>query len=54
MLQRERRLGKNKFGWYRQGKEVALAVARGLHFLHTSGVIHRYAHTCNASCFQRL
>ena len=42
-LRRELRLGTHEFDWYSRGKEVALAVAQGLHFLHTSGVIHRCA-----------
>ena len=40
-LHRERKEGKHDLDWYNKGKEVALAVAQGLHFLHTSGVIHR-------------
>lgn len=49
-LQREVRLGTHEFDWYHRGKEVALAVARGIHFLHTSGVTHRFAHTCDVHC----
>ena len=44
-LRREQRLGAHEFDWINKGKEVALAVAKGLHFLHTSGVIHR-CHPC--------
>lgn len=40
-LMKDGRIGSNRFGWYNKGKVVALEVARGLHFLHTSGVIHR-------------
>ena len=37
-----------KFAWARHGKQVAVDVARGLHFLHASGVEHGYApcHAC--------
>ena len=31
------------FDWDNKGKHVALAVARGLHFLHKNDVIHRFA-----------
>ena len=42
-LRRELRLGTHEFDWCNKGKEVALEVAQGLHFLHSSGVIHRCA-----------
>ena len=42
-LRRELRLGTHEFDWCNKGKEVALEVAQGLHFLHNSGVIHRCA-----------
>jgi hypothetical protein len=29
------------FAWAGPGKAVALDISRGLHFLHTSGVVHR-------------
>jgi hypothetical protein len=29
------------FAWYGAGQHIALDVARGLHFLHSSSVIHR-------------
>lgn len=29
------------YAWGRHGKSVALDISRGLHFLHTSGVVHR-------------
>ncbi len=32
-----------KFGWYEKGRRVALDVSKGLHFLHSNNVIHRYA-----------
>ena len=34
--------GTHIFDWDNKGKHVALAVARGLHFLHENDVIHRY------------
>lgn len=30
------------FAWGRRGGQVALDIARGLHFLHSSGIIHRF------------
>ena len=33
--------GTDEYDWYNKGKDVALAVARGLHFLHRNGVVHR-------------
>ena len=33
--------GTNEYDWYNKGKDVALAVARGLYFLHRNGVVHR-------------
>lgn len=42
-LSEERRLGLHVFDWDRKGKQVALSVAQGLHFLHTIGIIHRCA-----------
>ncbi len=30
------------FDWENRGKHVALAIARGLHFLHQNDVIHRF------------
>ena len=50
VLRREQRLGTHEFDWSNKGKEVALAVAQGLHFLHTSGVIHRRAEFRGAVC----
>lgn len=38
----------NEFAWERRGQQVALDIARGLHFLHSSGVIHR----CESRWFQ--
>lgn len=32
------------FIWTQQGKSIALDISRGLHFLHTSGVVHRCDH----------
>lgn len=37
----------NEYAWDRRGAQVALDVARGLHFLHSSGVIHRDIKTSN-------
>ena len=31
----------SEYDWYNKGKDVALAVARGLYFLHRNGVVHR-------------
>ena len=31
----------HEFDWYNKGKDVALAVARGLNFLHKNNVVHR-------------
>lgn len=31
----------HEFDWDNKGKQIALDVAQGLHFLHTSGVVHR-------------
>lgn len=28
------------FGWYRRGKQVALDVASGLHYLHSHRIVH--------------
>jgi len=39
---RDIRQGTSEYDWYNKGKDVALAVARGLHFLHHNGVVHRY------------
>lgn len=36
----------DEYAWERRGAQVALDIARGLHFLHSSGVIHRCAFTC--------
>ena len=40
---RDIRQGTSEYDWYNKGKDVALAVARGLHFLHRNGVVHRHA-----------
>lgn len=34
-------LDTHDFDWNNKGKQIALQVAQGLHFLHTSGVVHR-------------
>jgi len=34
------------YAWAGHGKSVALDISRGLHFLHTSGVVHRCSHSC--------
>ncbi len=31
----------DEYAWHDRGRQIALDIARGLHFLHTSGVIHR-------------
>ena len=31
----------DEYGWYKRGRKVAMDITRGLHFLHTCGVIHR-------------
>ena len=33
----------NDFAWHQRGQHVALDIAQGLAFLHSSGVIHRYS-----------
>ena len=33
--------GTRVFDWRNKGRDVALAVARGLHFLHQQNVVHR-------------
>ena len=40
-LSRELHEGTHDFDWYNKGKDVALAVARGLNFLHNNNVVHR-------------
>ena len=37
------------FAWTGPGKSVALDISRGLHFLHTSGVVHRSRSPTDAS-----
>ena len=44
---RDIRTGSSEYDWYNKGKDVALAVARGLHFLHRNGVVHRYTKSYN-------
>jgi serine/threonine protein kinase len=41
VLSRELHNGTHEFDWYNKGKDVALAVARGLNFLHNNNVVHR-------------
>jgi hypothetical protein len=41
---RDIREGTSDYDWYNKGKDVALAVARGLYFLHRNGVVHRRVH----------
>ena len=38
----DNKIGTHIFDWDNKGKHVALAVARGLHFLHQNDVIHRF------------
>ena len=33
--------GTHEFDWWHRGQDVALAMAKGLHFLHKNGIIHR-------------
>jgi hypothetical protein len=40
-LSRELHNGAHDFDWYNKGKDVALAVARGLNFLHNNNIVHR-------------
>ena len=35
--------GTHELDWSNGGKRIAISIARGLHFLHSSGAIHRYA-----------
>ena len=30
-----------EYSWSNRGRQVAMDITRGLHFLHTSGVVHR-------------
>ena len=34
---------KGEYAWSNRGRQVALDITRGLHFLHMSGVMHRYS-----------
>lgn len=34
----------DEFRWDCRGREVAIDIARGLHFLHSAGVVHRCCH----------
>ena len=38
----------DEYAWHDRGRQIALDIARGLHFLHTSGVIHRSCLHCCA------
>ena len=40
-LWRELHEGTHEFDWYNKGRDVAIAVARGLNFLHKNHVVHR-------------
>lgn len=35
--------GSERFAWAARGRQVAMGIAQGIHFLHSSGVIHRWA-----------
>jgi len=38
------------FDWRNKGRDVALAVARGLHFLHRQNVVHRQGGAGSSDC----
>ena len=38
-----------ELAWGARGRQVAMDITRGLHFLHTSGVIHRRAQLAPAT-----
>ncbi len=49
-LWRELHEGTHEFDWYNKGREVAIAVARGLNFLHKNHVVHRCGSGTGAAC----
>ena len=46
---RELHTGTHEFDWCNKGRDVALAMARGLNFLHKNNVVHRCS-CCFAEC----
>ena len=41
----------DEYAWHDRGRQIALDIARGLHFLHTSGVIHRCLLVCSNAVY---
>ena len=53
-LWRELHEGTHEFDWYNKGRDVAIAVARGLNFLHKNHVVHRCGSITGAICDETI